>query len=195
MRSEREIDDAIDRAVRDIMSAEPRAGFRGRVLGRLDERGPSTRSGQALSTSSGQAASWFSLPRFAAAMALLAMAIAIAALLRTADSQVPPGAPAVAQKEPAAAPEVRAVTPDAAVPVERQSAPAPRRERPRVVFPPKGVVAAASVADPESTTRAAQPVPAGPSGGSDPSALMPAPIVIAPLIVEPIVIRPIRPPQ
>lgn len=180
MRSEREIDDAIDRAVRDIMSAEPRAGLRGRVLGRLDERGPST--------------SWLTLPRLAAAMALLAMAIAIAALLRTAESQAPASAPAVAQKEPAAAPEVRPATPDAAVPVGRQSAPT-RRGRPGVVFPPKGVVAAASVADPDTTTRAAQPVPAGPSASSEPSGLMPAPIVIAPLIVEPIVIRPIRPPQ
>lgn len=195
MRSEREIDDAIDRAVRDIMSAEPRAGFRGRVLGRLQERGPSTGSGQALATSSGHTTSWFTLPRFAAAMALLAMVIAIAALLRTTGPQVPASAPAVAQREPADAPAVRPPTPHVAVPVEPQSAPAPRRERPRVTFPPKGVVAAASVADPETTTRSAEPVPAGPSAGSEPSGLMLSPIVIAPLIIEPIVIRPIRPPQ
>ena len=191
MRSDREIDDAIDRAVRDIMSTEPPAGFRGRVLGRLEDPGNPTASGTA---------SWFTLPRFAAAMAVLAVAIATGSLLRSNRAAAPTNTPVVAQNQPAppAPSDVRPVAEaPAAVPApaaERSTPPAQRRGDPQVKFPPKGVVAATSVA-PDATTPAAQPDPAGAAAGSEVLILTPVPLVIAPLIVQPIVIPTIRPPR
>jgi hypothetical protein len=192
MRSDREIDDAIDRAVRDIMSTEPPAGLRGRVLGRLED--------PASFTASGKTSSWFTLPRFAAGMALLAVAIATVSLLRSDRAAAPAGTPVVAQNQPAppAPSDVRPVDP-APVPVPAPAAepttpPAPRRGDPQVKFPARGVVAATSVA-PDATTPAGQPDPAGAAASADVLILTPVPLVIAPLIVQPIVIPPIRPPR
>jgi hypothetical protein len=184
MRSDLELDDAIDRAVRDIMSAEPRAGFQNRVLARLDDAVPS-----------GQRASWFTLPRFAAAMSVLVVAIAVAALLRTNEAQAPAPAPVVAQAQPPAPQQVRPVAQAPAALPEPTTEPAQRRDGPRVKFPPKGVVAAASVTDPEATTPAAQPDPAAAAAGSELLIIAPVPLAIAPLIIQPIVIPPIRPPR
>ena len=187
MRNERDIDDAIDHAVRDIMRLEPRAGFRGRVLGRLEQAGRAAN------------ASWFTLPGFAVAMAVLAMAIAIAALLRTNGAVAPADAPVVAQKEAPAPVEVRPIAPPAPATVEpsaKTPAVRPRRE-PAVVFPPPGVVTAASVPDPAAVPAGASP---GPGAGSELIVITPAPLAIMPLIVPPIVIPPIviaptRPPR
>jgi hypothetical protein len=176
MRNESDIDNAIDRAVRDIMHAEPRAGFRGRVLGRLRATGRGE-------------GSWLTPPRVAAAMAVLAIAIAIGALLRTHDPQAPANTPVVAQKEPPVPTDVRPVTPPAPAPAEAgTNAPAarPRRE-PAVAFPPPGTVTAASV-PPDATP---PPVRPAPGARSELIVLTPAPLVIAPLIVPPIVIPPI----
>jgi hypothetical protein len=175
MRNESDIDNAIDRAVRDIMHAEPRAGFRGRVLARLR------------STSSPEG-SWLTLPRAAAAMAVLAIAIAVGALLRTNDPQVPAGTPVVAQKETPAQTDLRPVTPPAPVTVEpgtKTPEARPSRE-PAVAFPPPGTVTAASV--PPDVTPSARPAP---GATSELIVLTPVPLVIAPLIVPPIVIPPI----
>lgn len=198
MRNDLELDDAIDRAVHDIMSAEPRAGFQNRVLARLEDAVPSTGWGpSARYARSGQGASWFTLPRFAAAMSVLAVAIAGAALLRTNEAQAPAPAPAsvVAQTPPSAPQEVRPVAQAPAASPKPTTELAQRRDKPRVKFPPKGVVAAASVADPEATTPAAQPDPAAAAAGSELLIITPVPLVIAPLIIQPIVIPPIRPPR
>ena len=186
MRNEREIDDAIDRAVRDIMNADPRTGFRGRVLGRLEQPASAT------------SPSWFTLPRFAAAMAVLAMAVAIAALFRTNGTVAPAEPPVIAQKQLPAPVEVRPVPSDHPAPVEqRTKTPAvrPRRDQPAVKFPPQGVVTAASVPDPAATTPAVRPDPAVPAAGTELIIVTPVPLVIAPLIIPPIVIPPIRPPR
>ena len=196
MRSDLELDDAIDRAVRDMMSADARAGFRNRVLARLEDAVPSTGWGpSARYARSGQGASWFTLPRVAAAMSVLAVAIAVAALLRTNQAQAPPPAPVVAQTQPAAPQEVRPVVQAPAASPKPTTELAQRRDKSRIKFPPKGVVAAASVADPEATTPAAQPDPAAAAAGSELLIITPVPLVIAPLIIQPIVIPPIRPPR
>jgi hypothetical protein len=178
MRNESDIDDAIDRAVRDIMHAEPRAGFRGRVLARLRP------------ASSGQR-SWFTLPRFAAAMVVLAMAIAIAALLRPNAVVAPADTPVVAQKETPAPPEVRpSAAPQAPTGVDpgpKTGAMRPQRE-PAVAFPPPGMVTAASVPEAGAAALTARPAP---GARSELIVITPAPLVIAPLIVPPIVIPPI----
>lgn len=189
MRNERDIDDAIDRAVRDIMHVEPRAGFRGRVLGRLEQ--PGRAAGPV----------WFTLPRLAVAVAAaMVLAIGIAVLLRNNAPVAPADAPVVAQKEaPPPAVEVRPVAPPAADPVEpstKTPAVRPRRE-PAVVFPPPGVVTATSVPDSETPPAGARPAP---RAGSELIIITPAPLVITPLIVPPIVIpriviAPIRPPR
>ena len=193
MRSDLELDDAIDRAVRDMMSADARAGFRNRVLARLEDAVPST--GWGPSARYARSASWFTLPRVAAAMSVLAVAIAVAALLRTNPAQAPAPAPAVAQTQPAAPHEVRPVGQAPAASPQPTTQLAQRRGKPRVKFPPKGVVAAASVADPEATTPAAQPDPAAAAAGSELLIITPVPLAIAPLIIPPIVIPPIRPPR
>jgi len=196
MRSDLELDDAIDRAVRDMMSADARAGFRNRVLARLEDAVPSTGGGpSARYARSGQGASWFTLPRVAAALSVLAVAIAVAALLRTNQAQAPAPAPVVAQTQPAAPQEVRPVVQAPAASPKPTTELAQRRDKSRIKFPPKGVVAAASVADPEATTPAAQPDPAAAAAGSELLIITPVPLVIAPLIIQPIVIPPIRPPR
>ena len=94
------LDDAIDRAVRDIMSAEPRPGFRGRVLDRIGNR-----------RHAGLNAAWLPALAGAAAVALIAFALA------PRGSQSPPA--------PSPAPVSTAVTtPSATV------TPAPPPERP-----------------------------------------------------------------
>ena len=78
MRTDRDLDDAIDRAVRAIMSVEPRAGLRGRVLDRLERR----------------PAVVFALPRLAGAAAAVTVATFAFLLLRPApESPAPRRAP------------------------------------------------------------------------------------------------------
>lgn len=63
--SERRLDEAIDRAVRDMMDVDPRPGLSRRVAARLDE--PRT--------------SWLTMPRIAAAAALVVLAVAAVLLV------------------------------------------------------------------------------------------------------------------
>ncbi len=83
-RTERDIDAAIDRAVREIMSVEPRPGFRRRVLERLTDAPP---------------ARW-SWARVTGGMAAAAATLVAALWLNTADRSPAPAAPTVARQQP-----------------------------------------------------------------------------------------------
>ena len=198
MGSHRDIDDAIDRAVRDIMSVEPRAGLRGRVLDRLDR----------------PAAGWLVLPRLAGAAAIVGMVTISFLLIRPASQpDVPPAAASRSRAEPIspsgaslpavppstvpqpAGPARRAAARDSAPPRER---PAPPRmpERPlRPQFPARGAVAAASMpGEPTVAPESLEPVERLPlPAGAPPIAIRT--IQIEPLTIEPIVIAPIPPPR
>jgi hypothetical protein len=178
MRSEPDLDEAIDRAVRDIMSAEPRPGLRGRVLERLEH--PRT--------------AWFTVPRFAAAAAVLA-SVVLAVFLLTRPAPV----------EPTSVAETQPVLPAPPVVAPRQdpgSVPPPpdpkRTVKARVppAFPAPGTVAAANV--PETMAFAAD-VPDLPRivvvDGIPAPAIVFDKITIQPIAMPPIVIDPIRPPR
>lgn len=83
-RTERDIDAAIDRAVREIMSAEPRPGFRRRVLERLTDAPP---------------ARW-SWARVTVGMAAAAATLVGALWLSTPDRSPAPAAPTLARHQP-----------------------------------------------------------------------------------------------
>jgi hypothetical protein len=181
------IDDAIDRAVRDIMRRDPPAGLRGRVLSRVDLPGR-------------RVVTW---PRAAvAATAVAAAAIAVVTLrpLPPAPRSEPPRA---ADHRPGPQQPLSSVTTppprSADVPVAHRPPPAPREPVRTATFaPPDGRVAAASV------DTAAVPAPAEPRGrivedaGGPPS---PPPIVIdaltppAPIEIAPIVVAPMQLPR
>ena len=188
MGTERDIDDAIDRAVRDIMSVEPPVGLRGRVLTRLQQ--PASRG--------------LVRPLFAAA-ALTAAALLAFALLRPAPQPVPgdtlagvhrPGTP---RTSPAVQPEPPA-PPHAAESTGPRPA-SPRSTRPTrpsgpVRFPPRGVVAAASlVADaPTPPVAVALPEPVLATEGRPQYApIRIEAIDIAPLTIAPVAVAPIPP--
>ena len=84
-RTERDIDAAIDRAVREIMSVEPRPGFRRRVLERLTDAPP---------------ARW-SWARVTVGMAAAAATLVGAVWLSTPDRSPAPAAPTFARQQPA----------------------------------------------------------------------------------------------
>jgi hypothetical protein len=191
MNSEREIDDAIDRAVREIMSVEPRAGLRGRVLAVLESGG----------------AGRMSFPRLAGAAAALAVGIlvffiwsrpspdpvrpATMAGNEPADAAAPPRAPSPV---PAGVPEsLSGQTLEPAPSARRSGAPA---RPPR--FPAPGKVTAANLgarpmADATLLGGTAAPSAAAAVGGA-PEIFIPT-IQIQPLIIDTIVIDPIRPPR
>lgn len=196
MAPDRDIDDAIDRAVRDFMSAEPRPGFRARVLERLARR-PST---------------WFALPRVAAAAALLVILVAAVQMARHARPLTPPPTPTESTAE--ARPEAPAGRALEAPPADVRPAPAPasgsasRAESPAAPprrtpappdtppssagpqFPPRGAVAAATLVGASSAPSATidgMPVPLAP----DAEPLVIEPLTIAPLAIEPLVVAPL----
>lgn len=196
MRSEREIDDAIDRAVREMMMRDPRPGLRGRVLAGL-RRQPAA------------ATTWLAGFRLAVAAALIvALASAGWRILRPPiDNPAPqtaavPARPSTTPAPPPsapstdAAPSVTATRPRTAAPSSVAAPRVPRRAPPS--FPARGAVAAASVvADPDPV-----PLPARPADPIDPgSAALPGGeigirmITIAPLWIEPLTVAPIRPPR
>jgi hypothetical protein len=75
----RDLDDAIDWAVREMMSAEPRAGFRGRVLARIDE----------------PRRAWLTVPRLTGATVCAAALVAVLVLDRGQERPARPSAPTV----------------------------------------------------------------------------------------------------
>jgi hypothetical protein len=179
MRNERDIDDAIDHAVREIMSVEPRAGFRGRVLGKLDRHEP---------------AAWLTMPRIASAAALFVLVLV--GLMTSRSGVDPEPQSTVATNQPAPTVE----TPAAAPPPVSQPSSEPNRERDvrrlAPVFPEPGAVAAANVA--ETTTFAPEPR-ATPRmvivDGVEAPAIVIKRITLEPVAIAPIVIDPITTPR
>jgi hypothetical protein len=189
MNSEREIDDAIDRAVREIMSVEPRAGLRGRVLAELESR------------SDGR----WSFPRLAGAAAVLAVGI-LMLFIWSRPSPHPVGPATMAGKESpeAAAPEGAPASVPAAPPAspgDSTPTPAPSAQRSRArargpQFPAPGAVTAANLGAQSMTDAPLLEATAAsaPAVGGAPEIVIPM-IQIQPLIIDTIVIDPIRPPR
>ena len=179
MRSERNIDDAIDRAVREIMDVEPSAGLRRRVLDRLEH----------------PQSAWLTMPRLAAAAALVA--IVFAAVLFRAGAPEPTVPSTVARVDPKppvvetgpaprhSGPEVVDVPPVSSTPREKS-----------LIFPAPGTVAATSLAgDVNVAAEPLEPIAPIMLGDAEPSGIAPKPIAIEPLNIAPITIAPIRPPR
>jgi len=181
MASDQHIDDAIDQVVRDIMRAEPRAGLRGRVLTEIER--PSRR---------------FQLrPAFAGVALLAVAAVLVAVLLRPTPSSRPEST-AARQEQPAPAPAPELTTPAVAPPAPIHSSGGRRPARPdrdRVVFPPQGMVAAASVPVDVEPAVALASIPDSAVGTADANTPEPPIVVprieIAPIIISPIVTTPI----
>jgi hypothetical protein len=186
MASNRQLDDAIDRAVRDIMRAEPRAGLRGRVLTEIER----------------QPRGFVLRPAFAGAALLAVAAILVAVLMR--PSRTPsPETTAVRHEQPAAAPAApaspvvappQAPTPSPNGPPSRP--PAPRSAATsRVVFPPQGTVTAANAPVDVEAPVTLVSLPDSAIGTAD--AKTPEPPIVVPRIevlpisIEPVAITPI----
>ncbi len=180
---ETRLDAAIDRAVRQFMSAEPPAGLRRRVLARLADQ---------------PAAAWH---RWGFATAAVAAIVLTVVLMRpgtppstpsgshvSADAAVPS-----ASAEPAAGPAVTEqvepaparVTPERRARMETLPEPPPGTRVQDVFGPPPARIAAASV----------ETAPAPSASGDDPLAhiesLMVPAIAIPPLVVPPLAIPPL----
>lgn len=173
-------DAAIDRAVREIMSGEPRPGFRQRVLSRLDEE-PRT---------------VWSWPRLSLAASAAVAIVVMLAIWGRPERTV---APIVT-----APPQARQVQPTESTPPLPPSAP-PKRERRdlvRIAPPPPADrrVSAASVSPAEE---ALEPGAAAPRPPIDPMAIAPLQVrpletpelIVRPVAVGPLVIVPILPPR
>jgi hypothetical protein len=188
MASDRQLDDAIDRAVRDIMRAEPRTGLRGRVLTEI-ERQPRG----------------FVFRRAFAGAALLAVAAVLVAVLMRPSRTPAPERIAVRQEQPAAAPAAPAspviVTPQAPPPPPSDPPSRPPATRPlqgnQVAFPPQGTVTAANapVAAEAAVTLVSLPDSAiGTADAKTPEPPIVVPrIEVRPISVPPIAITPMLP--
>jgi hypothetical protein len=134
LRTERDVDAAIDRAVREIMSAEPNPGFRRRVLERLTDTPPARWTWARLTVGIGAAA------------AMVVAAIWLAAPERSTT----PTAPAVvrhqpvevAPPDPSPAPKIEVTQPVVKKPGRPAAAASPRTKVPQ---PPPGRVEATSL--------------------------------------------------
>ena len=178
------LDDAIDRAVHEIMQAEPRPGFRRRVLGKLNE--PAARR------------SW--VPTLLAPVAALVAVLTIAIWLRPAPPVLAPSPDAVAKRapetaspvateKPAAAPQIPAVAP----PETRRRPPARRESVPFTFGPPTGRATATSVSKPAAGTvdvpePQASPVTVDPSLRQIAPLIQPAPIPLRPIELKDIML-------
>jgi hypothetical protein len=114
---DRRIDEAIDRAVREMMSADPPAEMRARVLARLEGRG---------------GPGGWPIVRLAAAAGMIAAAVLIVVLgWRVSDQPEPDLARSTAASEPtvAAPPPAPPAPPDSSLP------PAPAERRPAATVP------------------------------------------------------------
>lgn len=178
------------------MSAEPRPGFRGRVLGRLGR----------------PASSWFALPRLAAAAAAILVVGVAFQLTRQTPQPAPSATPAqtLAESRPETPPArglegpATAERPEAAPPATTSpgAAPAqaspgrapvrpPDRSQPSAPrFPAQGRVTAATVAGAAlapAATIDGVPVPLD----ADAEPIIIEPLAIAPLAIEPLVVAPL----
>jgi len=133
-----DLDDAIDRAVHEMMSAEPRPGFRGRVQERIIERRGSGLGGSGLWTRS--------IPALAGALAVLVIAIV---LVQRGPQAPAPATPATLSRTETAPPSP--IPPAASMgPAETRNPPAPsgRRTGPSQFLETR-MVQAASLQDPD----------------------------------------------
>lgn len=186
--SEKHLDDAIDRAVREMMNVDAGPAFRARVLARLDRPAP-------------RRLTWPRLAAIGAAAAALVLAVV---LTRTSDpgepapvtlTQAPPAAPSLALKPESTtlpAPELPADGP------KRPSVPRPGRMVTNITqYVPQGALTA-TVADEESAMPIdaldrIEPIAVAPL---DRSPIAPAPIVVAPLTpISEVQIAPLFPPS
>jgi hypothetical protein len=177
MPSEREIDDAIDRTVRDIMSVDAPAGLRSRVIGRLERR----------------AWSWVALPRLAAAGAAAALVVIVAFALFTPAAPAPGTVPEMARTDAPPAPPLEASTADPAPGPGsgRGVDPVPPEGSP-LSFPPRGTVTATALpGDADANPPSAAPGTVTPP--ADDGRLVVPPIRIEPLTIPPITIVPLSP--
>jgi hypothetical protein len=182
------VDAAIDRAVREIMSAEPRPGFRHRVLERLTDAPP---------------ARW-TWARVTVGIATAAATLVAAIWLSAPEHSTAPTAPTVARQQPTeVAPPPASPTPGTEVeqPVVkkplRPPASLPARPRTQVPQPPPGRVEATSLprVQPQqlegvkpTAVNAVEPILLPP--------LQPVPAVdVRRLIIERITIQPLSPPR
>jgi hypothetical protein len=186
--SEQHLDDAIDRAVREIMNVDADAAFRTRVLARVERR----------------ATQWPGWPRWAAAGAAIGAVVLAFVLMRAPANEGPEPAsvkhqPTQALEQTPTAPENRTAVAAANPPIKSPSAGPAQRT---IVTPdathglPAGTIAGAVVEDPRAVTIEAleriEPIALAPLA---PSTIAPAPIEFAPL--EPIArvqIAPLSPP-
>ena len=187
--SRRQVDQAIDRAVREMMQVDPRPGLRRRVLARVerDARTPRLFSapGSRLRRVRG---SWLLLPA-AAVMALVVVAIVIPSMRHPrADSQnaAPPQAALPAPRDLPGRPAVPA--PVAVIP-ERARAAASTPQRTSIFGERRDRVSAASV---QRAPEGARPLPSAASASDEASPALPR-IVMPPLMeVTEIRVRPIE---
>lgn len=179
-------DRAIDRAVREIMSAEPPAGFRHRVMRRLVDPEP--------------ASSWAAWSRLGLTAAALATILAVAIWLRPIDRHVEPvpvasaphsPAPVTAQPPPQRDTEVRRAPPALVPPGTRT------REIVKPAAPIDRIVSAASLPsediasfDERAESASARPdaVPAASPQNAPLPALAPPALSIPEIVLERIVI-------
>ena len=173
------LDDAIDRAVHELVQAEPRPGLRRRVIAKVNA--PAKQSSWAV--------------RFLLPAATMAAIVLLAVWLRPVAPPAQAPAPQVVQQQPTVPPpQVQPRAPIAGAP-----APAPvlvRRSSPRPQPPvqftfgaPTDRVSATSVTEP--TDRSTIPVESVGAPAIDSLMALP-PIHIAPIEVKPIVIKPIE---
>ena len=196
------IDDAIDRAVREIVLHDPPAGFRRRVLSRLERA-------SAPSVPARRTYLWPGLATAAAVIAIVAIGYVVvrdvpqgpvttAPSVATAVPATPPAPPEAGEPQPR-------IEPRANAPRTRRS---PRQEPVRTaVFGPRdGRISAASLRGPlpvaEAPDQAAPGEPAVPAlppiGVTVVSPLQPlqiAPIVVAPILIPRVQLAPISPPR
>jgi hypothetical protein len=180
------IDDAIDRAVRDLVRQDPAAGFRRRVLSGLDS--PARRT-----------VLWPGLATAAAALAVVTMVV----MMRDEPGGPAPAPQQTAVSEPAHAPAVVPTPPSPSRPAELVAPPRSRRApdsepvRMATFGHRDGRVSAASLGE------AALPVTAGADEAVPEGVAIPAPPPIAigpieppaPLAIPPIVVVPIQIPR
>jgi hypothetical protein len=185
--SEKHLDDAIDRAVREMMNVDAGPAFRARVLARLDRPAP-------------RRMTWPRLAAIGAAMAALVLAIVLTRTSDTGDlapvavGQPQAPAPTVARKsEPAPRP-----APEPAERTTQRSVAPTERAVPNITqYVPQGALTA-TVADQESAMPIdaldrIEPIAVAPL---DRSPIAPAPIVVAPLTpISELQIAPLFPPS
>jgi hypothetical protein len=180
LRTERDVDAAIDRAVLEIMSAEPRPGFRRRVLERLTDAPP---------------AGW-TWARVTVGIGAAAATLVAAIWLSAPERSTAPTAPVVARQQAAeVAPPPPSPTPktEGQQPVVKKpvapAGPLATVPRTRVPQPPPGRVEAASLPLPQpNAVSTIEPIQLPP--------LQPIPEVdIRRIIIERITIAPLSPPR